>query len=82
MIFRYPLAKAHSHQQVFDERQWMDAHAVGGEHGSVPAQKRSPAILALAHACHGLMTATPAASKGLVSRVATVKPLAAAIDAM
>ena len=34
------------------------------------------------HACQGLMTAAPAASKGTVSRVATVKPLAAAMAAM
>ena len=31
---------------------------------------------------HGLMTVTPAASNGLVSRVATEKPFAAAIAAM
>ncbi len=36
-----------------------------------------------AYACaHGLMTVTPAASNGLVSLVATAKPLAAAIAAM
>ena len=33
-------------------------------------------------ASHGLMTLSPAASKGLVSRVATVKPLARAMAAM
>mgnify|MGYP001317805343 CR=1 FL=1 len=33
-------------------------------------------------ACQGLMTAAPAASKAPVSRVATVKPLAAAMAAM
>lgn len=34
------------------------------------------------HASHGLITSTPAASKGPVSRVATAKRLAAAIAAM
>ena len=34
------------------------------------------------HACQGLITAAPAASKGPVSRLATAKPLAAAMAAM
>ena len=34
------------------------------------------------HPSHGLITATPAASKGPVSRVATVRPLAQAMAAM
>lgn len=34
------------------------------------------------HDCHGLMTATPAASKGRVLRVATERPFATAIAAM
>ena len=34
------------------------------------------------HACQGLITAAPAASKAPVSRLATAKPLAAAMAAM
>lgn len=34
------------------------------------------------YTCHGLMTVAPAASNGLVSRVATARPLAAAMAAM
>lgn len=43
-----------------------------------------PGALALRHgdACQGLMTFTPAASKGRMSRVATAKPLARATAAM
>ncbi len=46
---------------------------------SVGGQSQAAAGL---HPCQGLMTAAPTASKGPVSRVATAKPLAAAMAAM
>ena len=39
-------------------------------------------LASITHACQGLMTAAPAASKGFVSRVATANPLVAAMAAM
>ena len=63
-----------------------------GSEARAPAQapegacgwRKSPGAIPAhgSQACHGLITAAPAASKGPVSRVATAKPLTAAMAAM
>lgn len=61
---------------VFDGLRSAGIVAAGG--GQVPGSSSS----CIPYTSHGLMTETPAASKGTVSRDATMKPRDAAIAAM